>query len=137
MHIIATNLCVWLRVITVEAAREIHTFMPHTIENLGLSEAIGYIPDEPEEPGVPMQHQTDHVPVPTIDVRRPMHVDLTHHNTSFAHHRRSAVEDHGRPVGVLDICTEVYLAPSCDEAIAEAFAVDDGKLCGKERFRLI
>ena len=44
MHLIATNLCVWLRVITIETVREIHKFLPETIEDIGFNEAIG-LPD--------------------------------------------------------------------------------------------
>lgn len=40
MHMIATNLCVWLRVITIETVREIHKFVPEEIGDLlGLGDA--------------------------------------------------------------------------------------------------
>lgn len=40
MHMIATNLCVWLRVITIETVREIRKFVPEEIGDLlGLGDA--------------------------------------------------------------------------------------------------
>lgn len=42
MHMIATNLCVWLRVITIETVREIRKFVPEEIGDLlGLEDAAG------------------------------------------------------------------------------------------------
>jgi hypothetical protein len=43
MHLIGTNLCIWLRIITLEIVREMHRHLPEAILGSGFHEAIGYV----------------------------------------------------------------------------------------------
>ena len=41
MHLIGTNLCVWLRIITIEIVRAMQPLLPGSAYGIGFPEAIG------------------------------------------------------------------------------------------------
>lgn len=90
MHMIATNLCVWLRVITIETVREIHKFVPEEIGDLlGLGDA---------EDDYAQHHSAPHANISTAL--------KDHHGVGLHKRAAPAAPSHiGRPIV---ICVSVY-----------------------------